>query len=86
VFHDKFSSNLPKFLYGFDGFSVNTDPSAVECCMWVLFHFFIRSFLTSVIAPVLAVQNMEATGSVAKEAEVEFEALMGSLTMMSKGS
>ena len=35
---------------------------------------------------VIAVQNMEASGIVAKEQEVEFRALEGSLSMMSKGS
>lgn len=34
---------------------------------------------------VIAVQNMEASGTVAKEQEVEFRALEGSLSMMSKG-
>lgn len=33
---------------------------------------------------VLAVQNMEASGTVAKTQEVEFKALEGSLSMMSK--
>ena len=32
----------------------------------------------------LAVQNMEASGTVAKEQEIEFKALEGSLSMMSK--
>ena len=35
---------------------------------------------------VLAVQNMEASGAVAKEQEIEFNALEGSLGMMSKGA
>ena len=34
---------------------------------------------------VLAVQNMEALGAIAKEQELEFNALEGSLGMMSKG-
>jgi len=34
---------------------------------------------------VLAVQNMEAAGAIAKEQELEFYALEGSLSMMSKG-
>ncbi|KAL0953952.1 hypothetical protein HGRIS_005113 [Hohenbuehelia grisea] len=34
--------------------------------------------------PVLAVQNMAASGTVAKEQEIEFKALEGSLSMMSK--
>lgn len=34
---------------------------------------------------VLAVQNMEASGTVAKEQDIEFKALEGSLSMMSKG-
>lgn len=34
---------------------------------------------------VLAVQNMEAHGSVPKAQEIEFKALEGSLSMMSKG-
>jgi hypothetical protein len=34
---------------------------------------------------VLAVQNMDASGTVAKEQEIEFNALEGSLSMMSKG-
>lgn len=34
---------------------------------------------------VLAVQNMEASGTVAKAQEIEFKALEGSLSMMSKG-
>ena len=33
----------------------------------------------------LAVQNMEASGTVAKGQEIEFSALEGSLSMMSKG-
>ena len=41
--------------------------------------------LTSVVLLVLAVQNMEASGSVAKSQEIEFKALEGSLSMMSKG-
>lgn len=34
---------------------------------------------------VLAVQNMEASLSIAKSQEIEFKALEGSLSMMSKG-
>jgi hypothetical protein len=34
---------------------------------------------------VLAVQNMEASGTIAKSQEIEFKALEGSLSMMSKG-
>jgi hypothetical protein len=34
---------------------------------------------------VLAVQNMEASGTVARGQEIEFSALEGSLSMMSKG-
>ena len=34
---------------------------------------------------VLAVQNIEACGSVAKSQEIECKALQGSLSMMSKG-
>lgn len=34
---------------------------------------------------VLAVQNMEATGIVPRAQEIEFKALEGSLSMMSKG-
>jgi len=34
---------------------------------------------------VLAVQNMEASGTVDKGQEIEFTALEGSLSMMSKG-
>ena len=34
---------------------------------------------------VLAVQNMEASGAIAREQELEFNALEGSLGMMSKG-
>jgi len=33
----------------------------------------------------LAVQNMEASGTVDKTQEIEFKALEGSLSMMSKG-
>ena len=33
----------------------------------------------------LAVQNMEAVGNIDKSLEIEFAALQGSLTMMSKG-
>ena len=36
-------------------------------------------------ATVIAVQNMEASGTVVKDQEVEFKALEGSLSMMSKG-
>jgi osomolarity two-component system sensor histidine kinase SLN1 len=36
------------------------------------------------MSSVLAVQNMEATGSVPKDQELEFKALTGSLSMMSK--
>ncbi|KAG6850671.1 hypothetical protein H0H93_010399 [Arthromyces matolae] len=35
-------------------------------------------------SPLLAVQNMDASGTVAKEQEIEFSALEGSLSMMSK--
>jgi hypothetical protein len=35
---------------------------------------------------VLAVQNMEASGTIAKSQEIEFRALEGSLSMMSKGN
>ena len=35
---------------------------------------------------VLAVQNMAASGTVAQKQEIEFTALKGSLTMMSKGT
>lgn len=35
---------------------------------------------------VLAVQNMEASGTVMKDQEIEFNALCGSLSMMSKGA
>ena len=38
-----------------------------------------------IVILVLAVQNMEASGSVAKSQEIEFKALEGSLSMMSKG-
>lgn len=34
----------------------------------------------------LAVQNMAASGTVIKDQEIEFNALSGSLSMMSKGS
>jgi len=34
---------------------------------------------------VLAVQNMEATSSISKEQDIEWSALGGSLSMMSKG-
>lgn len=34
---------------------------------------------------VLAVQNMDASGTIAKGQEIEFNALEGSLSMMSKG-
>jgi hypothetical protein len=37
------------------------------------------------ISVVLAVQNMEASGTVDKGQEIEFTALEGSLSMMSKG-
>lgn len=37
------------------------------------------------ISLVLAVQNMEASGTIAKDQDVEFNALGGSLSMMSKG-
>ena len=33
----------------------------------------------------LAVQNMEASGTIMKDQEIEFSALCGSLSMMSKG-
>ena len=36
--------------------------------------------------PVLAVQNMEASGTIAKEQDIEWAALGGSLSMMSKGT
>jgi len=42
--------------------------------------------LNLIMPIVLAVQNLEASGTVSKEFEFEFDALMGSLTMMSKGS
>ena len=42
--------------------------------------------LTGMRPAVLAVQNMEAHGSVAKAQEIEFKALEGSLSMMSKGA
>lgn len=35
---------------------------------------------------VLAVQNMEASGVIGKTQEIEFKALEGSLSMMSKGA
>lgn len=34
---------------------------------------------------VLAVQNMEASGTIARGQDIEFKALEGSLNMMSKG-
>ena len=37
-----------------------------------------------VLQSVLAVQNMEAEGTVPKAQEIEFKALTGSLSMMSK--
>jgi hypothetical protein len=44
------------------------------------------SFLKKKLNPyiVLAVQNMEAAGAIPKEQELEFKALTGSLSMMSK--
>lgn len=41
--------------------------------------------LINIVSLVLAVQNMEASCSVAKSQEIEFKALEGSLSMMSKG-
>lgn len=38
------------------------------------------------VCAVLAVQNMDASGTVAKGQEIEFNALEGSLSMMSKGT
>jgi hypothetical protein len=50
----------------------------------------IRALGCGVIHPllciVLAVQNMAASGTVAQNQEIEFTALKGSLTMMSKGT
>ena len=46
--------------------------------------FYFRD-LNSTHTPVLAVQNMDASGTVAKTQEIEFRALEGSLSMMSKG-
>lgn len=41
--------------------------------------------LAYVFLVVLAVQNMEATGQVARAQDIEWTALSGSLSMMSKG-
>jgi hypothetical protein len=51
-------------------------------CVYFLFSLVI--VLTREI--VLAVQNMSAYGAVAKSQEIEFNALQGSLNMMSKGN
>lgn len=48
-----------------------------------LSHYIVGSNLSLLL--VLAVQNMGASGTIAKEQEIEFSALEGSLSMMSKG-
>jgi len=48
-------------------------------------HFAPVVFELNFCSSVLAVQNMDASGTVAKEQEIEFNALEGSLSMMSKG-
>ena len=49
------------------------------------YHYTGREHNSSISVKVLAVQNMEASGTVAKAQEIEFKALEGSLNMMSKG-
>lgn len=56
--------------------TARTSTHAHSCSLTDLVFFF---------SLVLAVQNMEASGTVAKEQEIEFSALKGSLSMMSKG-
>ena len=45
----------------------------------------LRNLKFVIIRVVLAVQNMEASGAILKDQEIEFSALGGSLSMMSKG-
>jgi hypothetical protein len=56
--------------------------TARKCCVGLYMSTSNRGFSI----PVLAVQNMDAYGSVPKTQEIEFKALEGSLNMMSKGS
>lgn len=61
-------------------------PSAIEHRSYVNTRTLLQSYWFSFFfSLVLAVQNMEASGTVAKEQEIEFSALKGSLSMMSKG-
>lgn len=46
--------------------------------------FYSSCMLIIILQSVLAVQNMEAEGTVPKAQEIEFKALTGSLSMMSK--
>lgn len=65
-------------------FHVNTSPCSIEYCPYVWFPGV--SVLSHFIPSVLAVQNMGASGTVVKDQEIEFNALEGSLSMMSKGA
>jgi hypothetical protein len=64
-------------------FDPNTGARPAKHGMYVSCHCTILPQLTS--NQVLAVQNLEASGIIAKDQAVEFNALEGSLSMMSKG-
>lgn len=60
-----------------------TGPSSIEYRKWVPHILRLSHSLRTLL--VLAVQNMEASGMIMKDQETEFNALCGSLSMMSKG-
>jgi len=64
-------------------FDPHTGARPAKHSMYVLCNCTILHQLTS--NQVLAVQNLEASGIIAKDQAVEFNALEGSLSMMSKG-
>jgi hypothetical protein len=66
---------------------VYTSACPTEHCAYVIFVGVSSSTINTHTSwdLVLAVQNMDASGTVAEEQEIEFNALQGSLSMMSKG-
>lgn len=66
---------------------MSTGPCSVKHSLWALVALGVAPelSLSDTIRTVLAVQNMEASGAIMKDQEIEFSALCGSLSMMSKG-
>lgn len=84
MFHDKFIAVLKKILHLIFHL-ISTGPRTLKHCPLVILVIIVLTLKADQWL-VLAVQNMEASGTIAKDQEIEFNALCGSLSMMSKGT